>query len=113
MPMPANLTAEQAREMDATIERLKAKYGARLYTAGSAFMTLTGGLLALCHDSVPEDERKEVYDQCAQCLKGLIQSLGQPGDEEKVVEIARQIDTVVDMWCIDNVEKRRGLPPVY
>lgn len=110
MAIEANLTPEQAREMDATIARLKAKYGPRLYTAGSAFMTITGGLAALLHDAVPLAERKEMYDQIALCVHGLIQSLGQPGDAAAIVEIARQIDTVSEMWAIDNIERRRGLP---
>jgi hypothetical protein len=104
------LTEEQKAEMDATIARLRKTYGEKLYACGTALGTISNGLLSLCHDEdLTTEEKKEVYDGVAEALQAIIESLGDPGDAKKICEIAAQIDSVVEHWSLDNLEKRRGL----
>jgi hypothetical protein len=100
------MTPEQA----ALREQLIQRYGELTFTRALEMSGIRCCLQALATDALSPTERVVAYTQASMHLAKLQATFITPQECAAVTECAKRLDSAVDMWALDDVEEREGLP---
>jgi hypothetical protein len=101
------MTSEQAQLREQLIKR----YGEQTFTRALEMSGIRCCLQALATDVLSPVERTVAYTQASMHLAKLQASFITPQECAALTECAKCLDSAVDMWALDDVEEREGLPP--
>jgi hypothetical protein len=101
------MTPEQARVRADLI----AKYGERIFTQALEMSGVRCCLQALACAVLTNEERETVYQRAAMHLARLHATFMNTEESAIFTECAKRIDSAVDLWTLDDIEAREGLPP--
>lgn len=105
------MEATMSDEQDKLMAQLQAQYGPDIVNQAAQLSGLTTCLQALGIEDLKPQEREFAYRQAGFHIAQLIDSLMKPEHAAKVIECAKRTDSAIDMWMLDDIEKRDGLPP--
>ena len=98
------------QEQDALRAELIERFGERTFTQALEMSGIRNCLQALACDELTKEERAEAYMRGAMHLAKL-QSLFITAEQSaSITECAKRIDTALDLWSLDDLERREGLP---
>jgi len=106
----------ELREMAMTPEQDKlqadmlAEYGEVIFKQASEFSGLSLCLVALAGEELTPTQREHLYRQASLHLAQLLETLLPPAVSAKITECAKRMDAALDIWMLDEIEKRDGLP---
>jgi hypothetical protein len=99
--------AEQQRLRAELIER----YGEVTYKRALEMSGLRCCLQALARDQLSVDERVLAYRRANMHFAQLQASFMTLEQSAQITECAKRLDSAIDMWTLDEIEEREGLPP--
>lgn len=98
-------------EQDKLPAELIKQYGAPTLMQANELSALTLCLQALGTEQLTDEQREFVARQAGLHVAQLMGMLMSPEQSAKVVECAKRVDSALDTWMLDEIEKRDGLPP--
>lgn len=101
------MDAEQAKLRAELIER----FGEQTFTRALEMSGIRCCLQALATDALSQTERAVAYTQASMHLAKLQASFITPAECAALTECAKRLDAAADMWALDEIEARDGLPP--
>ena len=102
----------ELREQTALRAELIRRFGERTFQRALEMSGIRICLQALATDALSEIERKTAYMMAGVHLANLQTSFLNGEDSAAMTECARRLDAAMDMWSLDEIEARDGLPPV-
>lgn len=102
----AAMTQEQEKFHAVLVEQ----YGLPIVTQARHLSGLTMCLQALAVDELSGEERKKSYIRAGMHLAQMLEMVMSAQQSAKVTECAGRIDAALDVWMVDEIEARDGLP---
>lgn len=99
------------QEQDALREELIKRYGEVTFTRALEMSGVRNCLQALACDELTKEERAEAYTRAGMHVARWQATYMTPGESAALTECARRIDAALDLWALDDLEQREGLPP--
>lgn len=99
------MTAEQEQHHADLVK----KYGQMIVRQARHLSGLTICLQALALDDLEGDERKESYARAGAHLAELLETMMSAEYSAKVTECASRIDSALELWMADELERKQGL----
>lgn len=99
--------AEQSQLRAELIER----YGMVTFTRALEMSGIRCCLQALATDVLTKAERQIAYARASMHLAKLQASFMTAAESGAITECAKRLDAALDMWTLDELEQRDGLPP--
>lgn len=87
------------------------RFGERTFLRALEMSGIRNCLQALACDGLSKEERAEAYMRAGMHLARLQTMFITTADSAALTECARRIDSAIDMWSLDEIEARDGLPP--
>lgn len=97
-------TAEQKKLR----QDLITQYGEVVFRQAEEFSGLALCLTALAQGDLERDERIGLYRQASLHLGQLLETVMTSDHSARVSECAKRMDAALDMWMLDEVERRRA-----
>jgi hypothetical protein len=102
---------EQIEEQQKLRGELVARYGERTFTRALEMSGIRSCLQALATGALSDVERTAAYTMACMHLAKLQASFLNGEDSAEMTECARRIDSAMEVWTLDDLEQRDGLPP--
>ncbi len=102
---------EQLEEQQKLRGELVARYGERTFTRALEMSGIRTCLQALATGKLSEVERLSAYTMASMHLAKLQASILTGEEAASMMECARRIDSAMEVWTLDDLEQRDGLPP--
>lgn len=106
-PSSGELNVEQQQLRAALIER----YGVVAFNRAMEMSGVRTCLQALATDALSAQERHLAFMRAGMHLSRLHASFMTAEQSAALSECAKRIDAALDMWVVDEIEQRDGLPP--
>jgi hypothetical protein len=101
---------EQPPELQKLQEELIERFGAVTFARAWHMSSLRNCLQALAHDELTSEERKLAHAAAGLHLAQMQATFITLEQSGALTECAARIDSAIDMWALDELERRDGLP---
>jgi len=98
------------QEQDALRAELIERYGAMTFDRACQLSGLVNCMIALARDDLSKEERERAYTRAMTHYAKLQATFITAEQSAALTECAKRIDVAVDMWSLDDLERREGLP---
>lgn len=97
-------------EMKKLHGELMERFGAVTFERAWNMSSLRNCLQALAHDELTSEERRLAYTAACMHFAKMQATFITLAQSDAMTECAARIDSAIDMWALDELERRDGLP---